>query len=383
MSQEYIVRIYSNKNEVIKTAIWNDGEVFGLCHPLRWVLERDDHGLKIRNLEESDFGEIILAENPKDLTRVGSGLLVGISPSRRKELEMPWNSTQISPEFPKLEKYHLLFKQSFILSLGLLTLFVLLSSIVSRLAPKKEEALIPPQFAQVILKSTPSHPSTTSHGSAAARIVVGLQSSAVKTATQNLLQSGALKALARSNLTLETKQHALSQQFLSRANNAIQLGTPQSHSVDLKTSVATLGGEKSGVNSATTGGSYGYGKVQGTPGDSQKHSFISLETPDAKVDEGLSQEEVGKIIHSHLADVRYCYESTLLKSSELQGKLVIDFIIKASGGVKTAKINQSSVNDSVLGTCLIQKLMTWRFPQPKGGIEVAVSYPFIFKTLGR
>jgi len=45
----------------------------------------------------------------------------------------------------------------------------------------------------------------------------------------------------------------------------------------------------------------------------QGNTMISLNTREFLVDEGLSRDEVGKVIHAHLAEIRYCYESAMLK----------------------------------------------------------------------
>ena len=39
-------------------------------------------------------------------------------------------------------------------------------------------------------------------------------------------------------------------------------------------------------------------------------------------------------------------------------------------------------NDQI-SECIRKRMANWRFPRPKGGVHVAVTYPFVFKTLGR
>ena len=110
---------------------------------------------------------------------------------------------------------------------------------------------------------------------------------------------------------------------------------------------------------------------------------VGLITQDAVVDEGLTKEEVAKVIHSHMNEIRYCYESAILKDPTLAGKVLIDFKINANGVVPSAGIAENSISDGQVGNCLTNKLRTWKFPQPRGGVVVAVSYPFIFKSLSR
>ena len=124
------------------------------------------------------------------------------------------------------------------------------------------------------------------------------------------------------------------------------------------------------------------GILSGTGG-----SRISLGDSDADVEEGLTKEEVGRVIHEHMKEVRYCYEDTMLRQAQVDGKVVIAFMINGRGVVAKANIESSSIDrtpasDSKLGQCIVRRLKTWQFPLPKGGVNVNVSYPFIFKTLG-
>lgn len=115
----------------------------------------------------------------------------------------------------------------------------------------------------------------------------------------------------------------------------------------------------------------------GTGGDA-----VSLGTADAEVEEGLTKEEVGRVIHSHMKEVRYCYESSMVRASRVDGKVIIDFTINGRGTVAKVKVSSSTLPDPGLGECIMRRLRTWPFPNPKGGVNVDVAYPFIFKTLG-
>lgn len=111
---------------------------------------------------------------------------------------------------------------------------------------------------------------------------------------------------------------------------------------------------------------------------------ISLGTADADVEEGLTKEEVGKVIHAHMKEVRYCYENTMVRASRVDGKVILDFTINGKGRVAKVADRKPAANaiDPALGECIMRRLKTWQFPFPKGGVTVDVSYPFIFKTLG-
>lgn len=99
-------------------------------------------------------------------------------------------------------------------------------------------------------------------------------------------------------------------------------------------------------------------------------------------EKGLTKEEVGRVIHDHMGEIRYCHESAMVYDPKLQGKALIKFTINPAGRVSAASISESNLGNSPLAPCVVSRLKTWQFPRPKGGIDVTVTYPFLFKTLG-
>jgi len=140
------------------------------------------------------------------------------------------------------------------------------------------------------------------------------------------------------------------------------------------------GGDDASVRGPATAG-YSNG-VKGVMSAGGGGDGISLGTGDAEVEEGLTKEEVGRVIHAHMKEVRYCYESSMVRASKVDGRVVLDFTINGRGVVAKVKVNNSSLPDPALGECIMRRLRTWQFPNPKGGVNVDVAYPFIFKTLG-
>lgn len=103
---------------------------------------------------------------------------------------------------------------------------------------------------------------------------------------------------------------------------------------------------------------------------------------DLFLEEGLSRDEVGRVIHAHREEIQFCYESSLLKNPHVQGKLLMKFTVSSSGQVSTTQVVESEVG-SFMEKCLQEKLKAWNFPKPKGGVTVAVQYPFLFKNIQR
>ena len=51
-----------------------------------------------------------------------------------------------------------------------------------------------------------------------------------------------------------------------------------------------------------------------------------------------------------------------------------------NGSVSSAKTNATSMNNPIVENCICQRFMRFKFPQPKGGGIVIVTYPFVFKS---
>jgi len=81
-------------------------------------------------------------------------------------------------------------------------------------------------------------------------------------------------------------------------------------------------------------------------------------------------------------DVTYCYETALMSSPSLGGKIVFEWKVKSSGSVGGVNIKSSSVKSDGIHSCIKSAIKSWPFPQPSGGSSVVVSYPFIFDTVG-
>jgi hypothetical protein len=96
----------------------------------------------------------------------------------------------------------------------------------------------------------------------------------------------------------------------------------------------------------------------------------------------IDPELIRKVVHEHRAQIRTCYETQLTTRPNLAGKLVSAWTIDQSGVVTEAHTQESTLRDHNVETCVAAKIKTWRFPIPKGGGEVFVTYPFIFTPGG-
>ncbi|GAC1348371.1 MAG: hypothetical protein NVSMB23_29320 [Myxococcales bacterium] len=147
------------------------------------------------------------------------------------------------------------------------------------------------------------------------------------------------------------------------------------------------GGDGSGLGLARIGtngigggvASYGEGKG-GLKGKSDAE--IGLAPGQPQVVGHIDPELIRKVVHDHRAQIRTCYEMQLNARPNLAGKLVAAWTIDAQGNVVEAHTQESALHDRTVESCVSGKIKTWRFPIPKGGGEVFVTYPFIFTPGG-
>src|SRR5262249_17844031 len=97
------------------------------------------------------------------------------------------------------------------------------------------------------------------------------------------------------------------------------------------------------------------------------------------VDGSLDPGVIAREIRGRLGAVKACYESGLKRNPSIGGKLVLRFEVSSVGKVTKTEIDQDSMPDDEVPSCIKQPLMTWPFPAPAGG-SVQFSYPFIFQA---
>ncbi len=100
---------------------------------------------------------------------------------------------------------------------------------------------------------------------------------------------------------------------------------------------------------------------------------------------GLSREEIQRVISRVMSQIKYCYEKELNKDPNLEGKLVMFWLISGSGDVTTASASQNTFSGAAappIEQCVTRIIQRLKFPTPKGGGVVNVTYPFVFAASG-
>ncbi len=128
------------------------------------------------------------------------------------------------------------------------------------------------------------------------------------------------------------------------------------------------------------GGLGGYGETDLGSGAGQSISAIPL-AQDAKVEGGLDRSLIQATIMRYLSQVRACYEEGLKRRADMLGQVTMDFEINGQGGVNFSHVLRSSLSDRDVESCISNRMLTWKFPTPRGGVNVKVNYPFMLRPV--
>ncbi len=95
----------------------------------------------------------------------------------------------------------------------------------------------------------------------------------------------------------------------------------------------------------------------------------------------LRREEIERAVRRVNAQLRFCYEKELAKTPALAGKIALEFVIGGTGNVSSAKAAQNTLPVGAgqkVESCSLRIIRRLRFPKPRGGGQVFVTYPFVY-----
>lgn len=92
----------------------------------------------------------------------------------------------------------------------------------------------------------------------------------------------------------------------------------------------------------------------------------------------LPPEVIQKVVRDAYGRFRRCYEAGLAKDANLEGKLVVRFVIDREGKVGEVTVAKgTTLPDQAAVGCMVREYESLTFPPPDDGI-VTVVYPIMF-----
>jgi outer membrane biosynthesis protein TonB len=115
-------------------------------------------------------------------------------------------------------------------------------------------------------------------------------------------------------------------------------------------------------------------------GSGERHApEVQVQAP-AEETVGVDAQVLARTIRGHLAQVRACYERALRRRPDLRGKLLLRFTLTAAGTVSAVEIDEDSLHDGEVASCLRAAARGWRFPPSPRTVDA--TFPFIFQSAG-
>lgn len=229
---------------------------------------------------------------------------------------------------------------------------------------KKTEAVNPVTVAQ-------SAPASTGGGKASAAI-----KSAIGIRISQLLGKVSATEARTNNVLVTTKGIKAGEGASGRALAAV--GKVESSGRNWNGESVGKGG---GIGTVGSGGGNGTKGLGGGLGQGKTGSGgVGLIEEESEIVGGLDREVIAQYIRTQLGQILYCYERQLSASPDLFGKIAVRFTIAGTGFVETQAINDTTLKSSSVENCILNKISKWKFPEPRGGTKVLVTYPFLFKS---
>lgn len=141
------------------------------------------------------------------------------------------------------------------------------------------------------------------------------------------------------------------------------------------------GGAGKGLNGFASKGIAGSGGAGVGTGQGAGGFGLNLGSDEAEAIGGLDKALIAAVVQANLGQIKHCYEKQLLVDNSIAGKVVSGWTIDGSGSVIATSIKKTTLNSAAVEDCIQSRIKNWKFPQPKGGGKVLVSYPFLFKAL--
>jgi len=129
------------------------------------------------------------------------------------------------------------------------------------------------------------------------------------------------------------------------------------------------------------GSGQGFGSGHGRLSGSHRTAPPSVRMGATTVSGRMPPEVIQRIVRQNFGRFRLCYENGLRNNPNLEGRVVVRFIIGRDGSVSSVSNGGSDMPDSGVVSCVARAFYGLSFPQPDGGI-ISVTYPIRFSPGG-
>lgn len=94
----------------------------------------------------------------------------------------------------------------------------------------------------------------------------------------------------------------------------------------------------------------------------------------------IDREAIRRVLKANERTIRTCYERQLNRNPDLFGKLVLTWDIADGGRALNVHVGSNELGNAEVANCIMERLKTWKFPDPPPNQTVEVSYPWFFSN---
>jgi len=92
----------------------------------------------------------------------------------------------------------------------------------------------------------------------------------------------------------------------------------------------------------------------------------------------IDKNDIALVVKTRMDKLRGCYRRERQKHPTLAGQITIRFVVNRTGGIGSAVVKNSTIQNETVEQCVLEEFLKMRFPRPPGNQEFTASYPLIF-----
>ena len=93
--------------------------------------------------------------------------------------------------------------------------------------------------------------------------------------------------------------------------------------------------------------------------------------------ESIARDPIQQEVRRSLPSIRRCYDQSLVRNPATAGRVTLQLVIGTDGRVRSVFVSTTTITDSAMLDCLVERARRWRFLPNEAG-DVTVRYPFHF-----
>jgi hypothetical protein len=105
---------------------------------------------------------------------------------------------------------------------------------------------------------------------------------------------------------------------------------------------------------------------------------VAPKTPAKACTDCIEQGDLDAVVKTRMDKLRDCYQRELRFHPSLAGHITVKFVVNRNGGIGTAVVKNSSIQNLAVEQCVLEEFLKMRFPRPPGNQEITATYPLIF-----